>query len=424
MIICPNCNHQNPEGSVQCENCYTELPSTYSCPNCGALVQTDATFCGQCGFNLQGNNNNISQVSSNLVEENSSDYSQEEDLASAAVNFDSFQSPWDIEEEEEERVPEITEIEEEPLSFYEAESNQPPVSPFEEPEFEEPEFEEPEFEEPEAEFPSLVEEESLPEIPEIEEEPLSFYEVESSQPTVSPFEEPEAELPSLGELDDVEEVEELELWMSSVKEESPVENEEEIEEIPDFLASDDLETTAQFALSEEEVPEPVIPPPSIEEPEPFAEPAVVESNSTDIPTEIPTDIPQESVNIPSASSSFPTSSDASTRLQLQRAILFHTQTGNSLELPPSLAVIRIGKQNNQVPPDIDVSGFPNSEIVSRVHADIRVEGDTYFIEDRGSSNGTYINNSPLLTGNRHRLRPGDRISLGKGDLVTFLFQLS
>jgi pSer/pThr/pTyr-binding forkhead associated (FHA) protein len=84
----------------------------------------------------------------------------------------------------------------------------------------------------------------------------------------------------------------------------------------------------------------------------------------------------------------------------------------------------MGKPNSQIPPDIDVSGFPNSEIVSRIHADIRVEGDTYFIEDVGSSNGTYINHTPLLTGNRHRLRSGDRIALGKGDLVTFIFQLA
>ncbi|HBE32086.1 MAG TPA: phosphopeptide-binding protein, partial [Cyanobacteria bacterium UBA11368] len=48
----------------------------------------------------------------------------------------------------------------------------------------------------------------------------------------------------------------------------------------------------------------------------------------------------------------------------------------------------------------------------------------YYIEDVGSANGTYINHTPLPTGNRHRLRPGDRISLGKGDLVTFLFQVS
>jgi hypothetical protein len=52
MIVCPNCNHQNPEGATQCEACYTPLPATTSCPNCGATVQTDASFCGQCGFNL------------------------------------------------------------------------------------------------------------------------------------------------------------------------------------------------------------------------------------------------------------------------------------------------------------------------------------------------------------------------------------
>jgi len=29
------------------------LPATTSCPNCGTPVQTDASFCGQCGFNLR-----------------------------------------------------------------------------------------------------------------------------------------------------------------------------------------------------------------------------------------------------------------------------------------------------------------------------------------------------------------------------------
>jgi len=53
MIVCPNCNHQNPDGAVQCEACYTPLPAMMSCPNCGASVQSDASFCGQCGFNLR-----------------------------------------------------------------------------------------------------------------------------------------------------------------------------------------------------------------------------------------------------------------------------------------------------------------------------------------------------------------------------------
>lgn len=115
---------------------------------------------------------------------------------------------------------------------------------------------------------------------------------------------------------------------------------------------------------------------------------------------------------------------AATQLQLQTGTFLHVQTDTQLELPQGLDVIHIGKPNNQIPPDLDLTGFPNSEIVSRIHADIRVEGDSYYIEDMGSSNGTYINHTPLLPGNRHRLRPGDRVSLGKGDKVTFLFQLA
>ncbi|MFQ3628830.1 MAG: zinc ribbon domain-containing protein, partial [Cyanobacteriota bacterium] len=53
MIVCPNCNHQNPDGAVQCEACYTPLPTMINCPNCRAAVQSDASFCGQCGFNLR-----------------------------------------------------------------------------------------------------------------------------------------------------------------------------------------------------------------------------------------------------------------------------------------------------------------------------------------------------------------------------------
>jgi pSer/pThr/pTyr-binding forkhead associated (FHA) protein len=118
------------------------------------------------------------------------------------------------------------------------------------------------------------------------------------------------------------------------------------------------------------------------------------------------------------------SSSSQTQLQTQSAQLLHVQTNTTVELPSTLAVIHIGKPNDRIPPDVDVSGYPHSEIVSRIHADIRVEGDIYYIEDVGSSNGTYINNAPLPSGNRHRLRPGDRIALGKGDKVTFLFQIS
>jgi ribosomal protein L40E len=113
---------------------------------------------------------------------------------------------------------------------------------------------------------------------------------------------------------------------------------------------------------------------------------------------------------------------ARTQLQVSAHQLRHLQTNTTLEIPPHLQVVHLGKPNEQTPPDIDVSGFPCAEVVSRIHANIRMEEQSYYIEDVGSANGTYINHNILPKGNRHLLRSGDRISLGKGDLVTFIFQ--
>lgn len=248
MIVCPNCNHQNPDGAVQCEACYTPLPSTTACPNCGASVQTDASFCGQCGFNLRAT------------------------PPHADVDIENGTIPPSI-------------------------------------------------------IPDLLSPEPL-----IEPDPLMA----------------EAALPAP-------------------------------------LPSESVTPTMEIEA-----------PPA---------PSPAEGNAPSRPD-------------PSAAGL-----DSRTQLQQQTARLLHVQTNTEIELPQSLAVIHMGKPNDRIPPDVDVSGFPNSEIVSRIHADIRIEGDSYYIEDVGSSNGTYINNLPLSIGNRHRLRPGDRIALGKGDKVTFLFQL-
>ena len=243
MIVCPNCNHQNPDGAVQCEACYTPLPTTTNCPNCGASVQTDANFCGQCGFNLRAN------------------------PAIAGADDTSV--------------------------------------------------------------PSLAAVAALPNV---------------SEPELrSPFLPP---------------------------------------------PSNNLEERANHAG--------------------VSQPAVPLSVAGDVGA---------------MSASF-SSGEPKTRLQQQTASLLHVRSNTTIELPQNLSIIHVGKWNDRVPPDIDISGFPDSEIVSRIHADIRVEGDAYYIEDVGSSNGTYINNMLLPLGNRHRLRPGDRISLGKGDRVTFLFQIS
>ncbi|QLE57861.1 FHA domain-containing protein [Nostoc sp. TCL26-01] len=280
MIVCPNCNHPNPDGAVQCEACYTPLPATTNCPNCGVTVQADAAFCGQCGFNLHSS-------------------------AAAPVATVATVAP-DI-----------------PM-----------------------------------EVPPLVNPDPL---------------LELLQPNA--------------------------LGLDPVANQNPLE-------------ASAIPPTAMAAPPET----PAAPPPTV-----VATPVMAEQS---MPTPPPEPAPEpEPVPVPVAPPVAPPS-PARTQLQQVTAWLVHVQSDREIELSPNLSVIHIGKPNDRIPPDVDVSGFSNSEIVSRIHADIRLEGDAHYIEDVGSSNGTYINNLPLLPGNRHRLRPGDRISLGKGDLMTFLFKLA
>lgn len=288
MIVCPNCNHPNPDGAVQCEACYTPLPATTNCPSCGATVQADAAFCGQCGYNLH---------SAGVPH-----------VHSAVATTVTPDIPVEV----------------------------PPLDP---------------------------------------PDPL----LELLQPD------------ALG-------------LSGSTNSHPPISS----------LPATEVAAPPQVSATESSLPEP---PTMI-----TSQPVVFEQT---IPTPPPLEpAPASEAEVKEPAAPAPTGTVARTQLQQVTARLIHVQSDRLIELPQNLSVIHIGKPNDRIPPDIDVSGFPNSEIVSRIHADIRVEGDAHYVEDVGSSNGTYINNSPLLPGNRHRLRPGDRISLGKGDLMTFLFQLA
>ena len=329
MINCPSCNHHNPEGSLQCENCYTPLPASTSCPNCGASVQTDATFCGQCGFNLQAENTStVATVEETTVGS----------LPDVTLEEISFPDEIPLSEADPEILPETT-----VSSFIQ--------SPWDEEEEQTTAQPQP--------FPQ-----DLPDIDSTEETNDSMTETEFAQPEVSPDEEITVPWGSVSsELD-------LEVETNPVASELPVESDSE-----------------QIVITTESTKD--------------------RSEKSSVSQSKPIGI----------------NSEEATQIQLQTAYLLHLQSNTGIELPSDLDVVHLGKPNLKIPPDIDVSGFPDSEVVSRIHADIRIEGDIYYIEDTGSSNGTYINHTPLLKGNRHRLRPGDRIALGKGDLVSFIFQL-
>lgn len=55
--------------------------------------------------------------------------------------------------------------------------------------------------------------------------------------------------------------------------------------------------------------------------------------------------------------------------------------------------------------------------VSRHHALVTEEGDRWFLEDRGSFNGTFLNGSRIQPGAKVPLRHGDRIGLGAESVV-------
>ncbi len=55
--------------------------------------------------------------------------------------------------------------------------------------------------------------------------------------------------------------------------------------------------------------------------------------------------------------------------------------------------------------------------VSRHHALVIEEGDRWFLEDRGSFNGTFLNGSRIQAGMKVPLRHGDRIGLGAESVV-------
>jgi ribosomal protein L40E len=269
MIVCPNCKHDNPEGATNCEACYTALPATKTCPSCGASIQLDATFCGQCGHNL---------------------------------------TPAD------------------------------PKSPIQLPP------------------PATVT--PTPEVASV-----------GLPPTV--LTSPEADLAAFS---------------------------------PPVVAPE---------------AEPVSPVVNLDEPPVAASIPVVQPPLEPIPA---ASVPEPAPEVAAVSPPPVTTPPVATQLQSSAHQLLHVQTNTILDIPPHLQVIHLGKPNEQVPPDIDVSGFPCAEVVSRIHANIRIEGENYYIEDIGSANGTYINHNVLAKGNRHLLRDGDRIGLGKGDLVTLMFQ--
>lgn len=103
--------------------------------------------------------------------------------------------------------------------------------------------------------------------------------------------------------------------------------------------------------------------------------------------------------------------------------LSHLESNTVFGLQPGISVWRIGKPKDLLVPEIDISDLAHQEIVSRQHAEIRIDNGSYYLIDVGSANGTSLNSEKLVVGNLYKLKTGDRITLGAEDeSMVFVFQ--
>ena len=88
--------------------------------------------------------------------------------------------------------------------------------------------------------------------------------------------------------------------------------------------------------------------------------------------------------------------------------------GTEFQLTSDESTIGRWDADNGVFPDIDLDAHDDDAKVSRRHARIRRNNGSYFIEDLGSTNGTYVNRGRrLLPGNTQILNDGDEVIVGK-----------
>jgi tRNA A-37 threonylcarbamoyl transferase component Bud32 len=97
----------------------------------------------------------------------------------------------------------------------------------------------------------------------------------------------------------------------------------------------------------------------------------------------------------------------------RRPHLLVTSRYRRWEVALGTAPLRIGRRDpeRQHVPELDLAEHDRG-IASRRHATIQLQGDEYLLIDHNSTNGTRVNGRPLTAQVPHRLRAGDRITIG------------
>jgi pSer/pThr/pTyr-binding forkhead associated (FHA) protein len=96
-------------------------------------------------------------------------------------------------------------------------------------------------------------------------------------------------------------------------------------------------------------------------------------------------------------------------------------TGPRLTLNATGTIFRLGDAvvigREDATLQIDLDGYPDGKFISHHHAQITKVSDTYYVEDLGSSNHTWVNEKRLAQGQAEPLKEGDVLRLGKLELT-------
>jgi len=95
--------------------------------------------------------------------------------------------------------------------------------------------------------------------------------------------------------------------------------------------------------------------------------------------------------------------------------------GPRLELATTGSIFKLGERvvvGREDPRlEIDLEAYPDSKFISHHHAQLTRVNDQQYVEDLGSSNGTYVNERKLASGQIEPLTAGDVIRFGKLEMI-------
>src|SRR6185437_9661878 len=160
-------------------------------------------------------------------------------------------------------------------------------------------------------------------------------------------------------------------------------------------------------LAEAAAPRAAEPPAYVPPPTADSAPRPVSVTSLGIPPAVFQEHPKDSKPVPQAP-------DVAGTVHATMFIERGDGPGTEFKLVNNESTIGRWDADNGVFPDIDLDAYDSDAKVSRRHAKIYRSNGSYFIEDLGSTNGTYVNRGrSLLPGTPQQINDGDEVIVGK-----------